>query len=341
MDASAILVPVRPARGLHEPLVGRAERAGGAGETRASSRTGAPTSCVDPPPSVAYVYLTPCPLRPDGHQDPFNATVLAYDLIRSLDPLPPPWQWCSTARTTTSGPYTAGADIIMEDVYPIGINSTFSKWGTACNATLGDCGCDNCAGGPHAIRDVADRLDTLARYESMLGLWPKTKVHNPQSFNGEGYWARDPTPSEEFAMNLVALNHGAHAHHLVGLPGQRRPLGPPTASWPKVLTTSPVVDFVIANDRPHALPISGAAAAGVDLDAAYWTSGDGKEILVSLVNAGYGNATQPVQIDLSAAPRVAAVKATLWGNLAWSLSSSNTTRLDGWRAGPWERASCC
>lgn len=34
----------------------------------------------------------------------------------------------------------------MEDVYPIGINGTFSKWGTACNATLGDCGCDNCAG---------------------------------------------------------------------------------------------------------------------------------------------------------------------------------------------------
>lgn len=41
--------------------------------------------------------------------------------------------------------YTAGADIVLTDPYPIADNMTFSKqYGTACNATYGCCGCDNC-----------------------------------------------------------------------------------------------------------------------------------------------------------------------------------------------------
>ncbi|KAL3957513.1 hypothetical protein ACCO45_008091 [Purpureocillium lilacinum] len=119
--------------------------------------------------------------EPDGHQDPFHLLPEARDTIRKLDPYHPV-SVTLNCQNFYFKEYTAGADFIMEDVYPIGINSTFSKWGTPCNATYGDCGCDNCEGN---VQDVGRRLDDLARYEGYHGLWPKTKAHNPQSFHGE------------------------------------------------------------------------------------------------------------------------------------------------------------
>ncbi|KAK0615919.1 hypothetical protein B0T17DRAFT_656983 [Bombardia bombarda] len=136
---------------------------------------------------------------------PLRPAPLAYTLLHALDPYHPV-ALVLNCQNYYFASYSAGADILMEDVYPIGINATFSKWGTACNATLGDCGCDNCAG---SVFDVPHRLDDLSKYERWLGRWPKTKLHNPQSFHGEGYWGRDPTVQEAWAMNALAVNHGA------------------------------------------------------------------------------------------------------------------------------------
>ena len=207
--------------------------------------------------------------------------------------------------------YSAGADVLMEDTYPIGINTTgLSKWGTLCNATLGDCGCDNCVGGAHAVRDVRDRLDALARYERWEALWPKTKFHNPQSFHGEDYWARDPTPAEEFAMNLVAVNHGAQGVVSWVYPAAEV-LNVAHGQLARVLTRSPVVDFVVANDRPHAVE----AAASSEIDVAYWVRG--KEMLVSVVNSGYNNITARVEVEL---PGAVSLGSILWGNATWGLA---------------------
>ncbi|PHH71985.1 hypothetical protein CDD83_5060 [Cordyceps sp. RAO-2017] len=106
--------------------------------------------------------------EPDGHQDPFPLVVEAREAIRSVDPYHPV-SVTLNCQDYYFGQYSAGADIVMEDAYPVGINSSFSKWGTACNATYGDCGCDNCAGD---VGDVARRLDRLARHERRLGLRP-------------------------------------------------------------------------------------------------------------------------------------------------------------------------
>jgi hypothetical protein len=208
----------------------------------------------------------------------------------------------------------------MEDAYPIGINSTFSKWGTACNATHGDCGCDNCLGGAHAVQDVRDRLDTLARYERWEGLWPKTKVHNPQSFHGEGYWARDPTPEEEFAMNLIAVNHGAQSIISWVYPAAEV-LSVAHGKLAGVVTKAPVVDFIVANDRPHHVGV----AASPDIDVAYWVRG--KEMLVSVVNGGYNNVTAMIEVEL---PGVVSVVSSPWGNATWYLAGSklSTPRYD-------------
>jgi hypothetical protein len=207
--------------------------------------------------------------------------------------------------------YTVGADIIMEDVYPIGINSTFSKWGTMCNATLGDCGCDDCEGN---VQDVPKRLDDLAAYERWLGLWPKTKIHNPQSFHGEDYWFRDPSPDEEFVMTGLALNHGAQSIISWVYPTTDL-LGATHGNMSRVITKSPVVDFLVGGDRPHAVSV---AAAGTEVvDASYWVVG--KKMLVCVVNGGYvdvgGTVTVPV-------PNAITVESVAWGSVQWTLQNS-------------------
>jgi hypothetical protein len=78
--------------------------------------------------------------EPDGTSDPLNATTLAYDLLRSLDP------YRSTSLVLNCQDYywteySAGADILMQDVYNIRNNVTFSsEWGTPCTPDRGDCG---------------------------------------------------------------------------------------------------------------------------------------------------------------------------------------------------------
>jgi hypothetical protein len=80
------------------------------------------------------------------------------------------------------GDYAAGADIILQDTYPIGINATYSiPFNTYCNFTRGDCGCDNCVG---SLFDVSDRLDDLATYQEWLGKWRKPLWSVLQAFDG-------------------------------------------------------------------------------------------------------------------------------------------------------------
>lgn len=244
--------------------------------------------------------------EPDGWQDPFSAPVDAQRVLHETDPYHPV-AVVLNCQDYYFGAYSAGADVIMEDVYPIGINSTFSKWGTVCNTTLGDCGCDNCAGNP---QDVSRRLDDLARYESWLNLWPKTKLHNPQSFHGEGYWSRDPTPEEEWVMVLLGVNHGAKGMISWVWPASEV-LGRAHGDLAKVLTVSPVVDFVVGGDRPHAVDV------GVPLvDVAYWVVG--KKMLVCVVNGGYVDVNQTVAVALPG--RVKGIASVPWGGEnGWAL----------------------
>jgi len=209
--------------------------------------------------------------------------------------------------------YTAGADIIMEDTYPIGINETWSKWNTTCNTTIGDCGCDNCLGGSHAVQDVRDRLDVLARYEQWEGLWPKMKIHNPQSFHGEGYWARDPTPDEEYAMNLLAINHGALSIISWVYPAAEV-LTVAHGKLAAVVTRAPAVGFIVGNARPKRALVD----ASLDIDVAYWEKGS--EILVSVVNGGYSMLNRTIEVDIPGI-KAGSIK-VLWGDAQWSASGS-------------------
>ncbi|KAK3373605.1 hypothetical protein B0T24DRAFT_553079 [Lasiosphaeria ovina] len=253
--------------------------------------------------------------EPDGWQDPFDAPSLARDLIRQLDPYHPV-AITLNCQNYHFAEYSAGGDIIMEDVYPIGINSTWSKWHTACNATLGDCGCDNCQGN---LQDVPNRLDDYAAYESWLGLWPKTKAHNPQSFHGEDYWLRDPSVDEELVMNALALNHGAQALVSWVWPASA-PLGAAHGAMAKVVAASPVVDFLVGGDRPHPAAAESAGSGAGVIDAAYWVVG--KKMLVSVVNGGYVDISGTVAV---AVPNAIGIASTPWGDVGWRLQDSKLT----------------
>ncbi|KAL8343771.1 hypothetical protein RB601_004336 [Gaeumannomyces tritici] len=272
-----------------------------------------------------YAYWTAD--EPDGWQHPFAAPARARDVVRALDPYHP------VAVTLNCQDYHFGeyagdgaADVVMEDVYPLIASATFSKWGTECNRTYGDCGCDNCAGG---VRDVARRLDDLARHERALGRWPKPKFHNTQSFSGEGYWPRDPTPAESWAMNVLAFNHGA-----TGIVAWVYPASDVLAAahgrLSRVVASPPVVDFLVGagdNGGPHPVAVPGLGAD--EIDVAYWTAGGGGggdgRLLVAVVNpSATDDRVGDVVVRL---PRAAArIDAVPWGSPElWVLADGGGT----------------
>lgn len=211
------------------------------------------------------------------------------------------------------GEYSAGADFVMEDVYPIIVNATFSKWGTECNTTYGDCGCDNCRGD---VRDVPRRLDDLAGYEAALGRWPKTKAHNTQSFHGEGYWPRDPTPEESWAMNLLAFNHGARAIVSWVYPPSDL-LATAHGALSRVVTASPVVEFLVGEgDGPHRLAVGGLGDD--EIDVAYWAKGG--QVLVSVVNPSEAE-SRVGDVDVRLPRPAKRLDAVPWGDKTpWTLA---------------------
>lgn len=247
--------------------------------------------------------------RPDGWQKPFNAPADALALIHELDPYHPV-AITLNCQDYYFGPYSLGADILMEDVYPIGINSTFSKWNTTCNATLGDCGCDGCLGN---VQDVSSRLDELSTYEFWLGRWPLPKFHNPQVFHGEDYWSRDPTAGESRVMNALAFNRGVTGIFGWTWPGNLE-LFEVHTTMATVVTQSPVRDFLLSGTLTK---ISGLSPK--ILDAAYWVLAG--QMMVSVVNGGYVDVGGPLTVPLP--DDVTGIQSVAFGNLTWELNGGN------------------
>ncbi|KAI2629260.1 hypothetical protein GGS26DRAFT_598959 [Hypomontagnella submonticulosa] len=250
--------------------------------------------------------------EPDGWQAPFDLPPAAQELIHGLDPYHPVAVTLN-CQDYYFGEYSSGADILMQDPYPIAINSTFSKWGTECNTTLGDCGCDNCAGN---VQDVSNRLDDLIQYEKWLGRWPLPKFHNPQAFHGEDYWFRDPTTAEAFVMNALAFNRGATGIFAWTWPSSDE-LFDAHSQMAAVVTQPPVRDFLLSG-RPTG---SVYVAEFPLLDIAYWVRGD--QVMVSVVNGAYEDIEDPLSLSLPvAATKVASVP---FGGLTWELGYGQLT----------------
>lgn len=167
-------------------------------------------------PSLLLYYTAD---EPDGHGDPLNATRLSYDHIKTVDPYHPVSLVLNCANFYFRE-YSSGTDIILEDVYPIAVNTSFSTvYNTVCNETYGCCGCDNCKTGNlaypeyvvDAFLDIKDRSKNMYQYQEWIGSPKKKPVWGvPQAFWDQGsFWGRYPSPEEEAVMALLRINHGA------------------------------------------------------------------------------------------------------------------------------------
>ncbi|KAI9571954.1 hypothetical protein HD554DRAFT_2326703 [Boletus coccyginus] len=145
--------------------------------------------------------------EPDGNSDPFNAARDTYDLIYEIDGYHPV-SIVLNCQDYNFAPYVEGADIVLEDAYPIGINATFSPvWHTECSPYFGHCGCDNCQGNGYdvkaRIQTYKDRLNILG-YDRTKSVWV-----TPQAIGNGSYWNTTPTGQQWSAMSVTSFSHGA------------------------------------------------------------------------------------------------------------------------------------
>lgn len=273
--------------------------------------------------------------EPDGWGYPVASTTDAYDLLARADRYHPT-ALVLNCQNYYFAQYTAGTDIIMEDAYPVGINTTYStKWATPVNRTYGDCGCDNCVGGPADLRNVPARVDDFHRYAAWLGggvVGRKPVWAVPQAFSGEGYWSRDPTAAETWAMDLLAFNHGAKGR-LAWIYPPSAVLGNATAQLAQVVTVAPVRDY-LTGANPVLLQ-DGRTAVGngssASLDVAYWSSPQVEGVLVGVVNPVNVtvSATSAVTISLPQGLNVSDISSQPWGDVSWTLDGSNLIATGG------------
>jgi len=152
--------------------------------------------------------------EPDGESNPLNSTVIASNLVSSLDGGDSqggvgyhPVSLVLNCKNYYFTEYASGADIVMQDAYPVGINATWSiVWDTPCTLDYGDCGCDDCKGSFH---DISTRMDEF-RQRLFINGWERTKAlwTLPQASGQSSYWPRYPTGQEFVVESIVGINHG-------------------------------------------------------------------------------------------------------------------------------------
>ena len=268
--------------------------------------------------------------EPDGVGDPLSAPRHTYDLIKSLDPYHPV-SLCLNCYNHHYEAYSSGADIILEDVYPIAVDTSFSaKYNTPCNTTYGCCGCDDCHLGT-GMSQISQRLDRLAAYQEWIGGDAASKPiwGVPQAFGDAEFWTRVPTQAEEAAMDFLSVNHGAK-----GLVAWKWPTTPElqdvTSDVAKVLTDEAVVKFTLGA-RLVRLDVTDAAGRASRLvDAAAWRVGS--KMLISVVNTEMGQSgqgypsfalTEALHLKLPSGVRARGVDHTYYGDGgAWSVDYS-------------------
>jgi len=248
--------------------------------------------------------------EPDGHGDPLTATTTAYDLIKSIDPYRP-ISLVLNCQDYFYKEYSAGADIVLSNPYPIGINSTFSnRYNTTCSTKFGDCGCDACEG---KYTDISKRLDAYRKYQRQIGR--KAFWGVPQAFGGSEYWSRAPNAAEEVVMSMMFINHGAR-----GIVAWNYPTSPEltevTSNLAKALSSKEVSDFLLSGPMER-------LALSSNFDAAAWRIGN--QILFSIVHLADTRYKRDLKIALGV--NVVAMK-SLWPPRSqnWFFGNQSITR---------------
>ncbi|RMD43855.1 hypothetical protein DV735_g1359, partial [Chaetothyriales sp. CBS 134920] len=263
-------------------------------------------------PSILLWYQSD---EPDGQGHALNSTGLARDKMRELDPYHPS-SLALNCYDFYYPDYAQGGEIIISDVYPIGNNVTWSsEYNTACNATYGCCGCDDCNG---TFEDISVRIDEFVHRDNILG-WDKVHWSAPQAFGDSQFWKRYPTAAEEVVMALIAVNHGAKGLVAWDFPTTAE-LSAITQKLAGVLTTASIGEFLLETPLTKQLAVEG----GSRVDAAVWVNHQKKQALLSVINLNYSDLKGSIKVRLPEGLKAKAVYQNLWGDASWQIEGQNT-----------------
>ncbi|KAF7916510.1 hypothetical protein EAE99_009692 [Botrytis elliptica] len=254
--------------------------------------------------------------EPDGWAYSLNSTQLAYSQLKSLDPYHPV-SLVLNCQNFYYPEYSAGADIIFQDAYPVAINATWSiPWGTPCNETYGDCGCDNCVG---ELGDVATRLDDIQNYQANIGPGVQGGLDKPtwsvvQAFGESQYWQSIPSAAEVEVMMMLSVNHDAKGITYWIYPSTDS-ANAGSADLGKVLQNSPALDFLFGTKA-----IKGLGSGLLDVSA--WIVGE--QMMVGIVNGEYVESVDELSVTLPG--NVVSLNQTLYGESGWTISDGKLSK---------------
>lgn len=253
--------------------------------------------------------------EPDGWSYALNSTSLAYNQLKSLDPYHPV-SLVLNCQNFYYPEYAAGADIIFEDAYPVGINATWSiPWGTPCNLTYGDCGCDNCVG---SLTDVSTRMDQMQSYQANIeGQGSKPTWAVLQAFGDGDYWQSIPSPAEVENMMVLAVNHNAKGITYWDYPSTDE-INVASGNLGDVLKTEPALGFLFGSNAIKNLPVDGEPL----VDASAWIVGS--KMMVGVASEEYIDFDSAITITLPES--ATGVEQVLYGNSTWTVTGNKLSK---------------
>ncbi|KAL8772271.1 MAG: hypothetical protein Q9209_002483 [Squamulea sp. 1 TL-2023] len=274
-------------------------------------------------PRTNMVVLTP--RIPDGHEDDPSAPSKSYAFIKSLDPYHPV-SLCLNCQNYHFQEYSAGGDIILADVYPIGTNTSYStKYQTPCNETYGDCGCDNCITSPTspALMNIPSRLHLWSSFRDQLGLPHKSIWFVPQAFTQQDFWTRTPSPREVIAMILLSLNHGAKGIVMWVFPTADEIIEAASRFSKAVLSPYGILDTSVTSTEAVRVSVTGARY----VDAAMWRAGS--YMTVNAVNAGEERIEGEVRLEFGEDVKIKSLRSIRWGSPGWRVEGQRVVVRNG------------
>ncbi|KAL8670752.1 MAG: hypothetical protein Q9168_004731 [Polycauliona sp. 1 TL-2023] len=244
--------------------------------------------------------------EPDGHEDDPHAPSRSFAFIKSLDPYHPV-SLCLNCQNYYFQEYSAGTDIILADVYPIGTNTSYSNKYHPTSP---------------ALANIPSRLELWSSFRAQLGLPHKPIWAVPQAFTQQDFWTRDPSPQEIVAMILLSLNHGAKGVMMWLFPTAGDIVGV-ASKFSKIVLARGGLGAFASVAHVVAVRVFGAD----NVDAAMWRVEN--RMMVTAVNAGDEGVEGKIRLDFEESIKITGLGEVMWGSEGWRIEDERALIRNG------------